>query len=153
MRPHVCRCGRTGQCRNHPVRRHPGTHCSSAAGQPEEALTWYRKAYDSSRGRYSRFRWGSTYLRRLLEIAPEDSTAIETDSLEILTELLGHDDAFALGNHSRLESLAKAYESWNEDGTYSDSVEMIRQHVYAECERYPDEGEDSQRARCLAFLS
>jgi thiol-disulfide isomerase/thioredoxin len=123
------------------------------AGQPEEALVLYRKAYDSSRGRYSRFRWGSTYLRRLLEIAPEDSRAIEADSLEILTELLGHDDAFALGNHSRLKSLAKAYEDWNEDGNYSNSVEMIRQHVHAECERYPDEGEDSQRTRCLAFLS
>jgi thiol-disulfide isomerase/thioredoxin len=123
------------------------------AGQPEEALAWYRKAYDSSRGRYSRFRWGSTYLRQLLEISPEDSKAIETDSLEILTELLGHDDAFALGNHSRLKSLAKAYESWNEAGSYSGSVELIRQHVHSECERYPDEGEDSQRSRCLAFLS
>ena len=85
--------------------------------------------------------------------AVHDSTTIEADSLEVLTELLGHDDAFALGNHSRLKSLAKAYEDWNEDGVYSGSVEIIRQHVHAECERYPDDGEDSQRTRCLAFLS
>jgi thioredoxin-related protein len=123
------------------------------AEEPEEALFWYRKAYDSSRGRYSRFRWGSTYLRRLLEIAPEDTETIEAASREILDELLGHDDAFALGNHSRLETLGKAYESWNEEGTHDDIVSSIRQHLHAACERYPAEGEDSQRSRCLAFLT
>jgi len=122
------------------------------AEEPEEALLWYRKAYDSSRGRYSRLRWGSTYLRRLIEIAPEDGETIEAASLEILDELLGHDDAFAGGNHSRLGSLGKAYENWNENGAHDESVDRIRQHVHDACERYPDEGEDSQRSRSVAFL-
>ena len=122
------------------------------AEEPEEALLWYRKAYDSSRGRYSRLRWGSTYLRRLIEIAPEDGETIEAASLEILDELLGHDDAFAGGNHSRLGSLGKAYENWNENGAHDESVDRIRQHVHDACERYPDEVEDSQRSRSVAFL-
>ena len=123
------------------------------AEEPEEALLWYRKAYDTSRGRYSRFRWGSTYLRRLIEIAPGDSETIEAASLEILGELLEHDDAFAGGNHSRLESLGRAYESWNENGTRDESIDRIGQHVHEACRRYPEGGEDSQRSRCLTFLA
>jgi hypothetical protein len=122
------------------------------AEKPEEALLWYRKAYDSSRGRYSRFRWGSTYLRRLLEISPDDGETIETASLEILDELLSHDDAFAGGNHSRLGSLGKAFDSWNEDGVHQETIDRIRRHVRGACDRYPDDGDDSQRSRCLAFL-
>ena len=123
------------------------------ADQPEEALVWYRKAYDSSRGRYSRFRWGSTYLRRLLEISPDNGEMIESASVEILDELLSHDDAFSLGNHSRLESLAEAYEKWNEAGSHDEIIGRIRQLVHAQCERYPGEGEDSQRSRCQTFLA
>jgi thioredoxin-related protein len=123
------------------------------ADQPEEALTWYRKAYDSSRGRYSRFRWGSTYLRRLLEITPNDVERIERDSLEVLDELLAHDDAFALGNHSRLEALQKALEGWNEDGAHDEVLERLRERVREACGSYPEDDESSQRSRCLAFLS
>jgi thiol-disulfide isomerase/thioredoxin len=123
------------------------------ANEPEEALLWYRKAYDSSRGRYSRFRWGSTYLRRLLELAPTDVETIERDSMEILDELLQNEDAFALGNHSRLKSLGQAYESWNESGAHEDVIARLRQRVHEECARYPEGDESSQRARCLDFLS
>ena len=63
------------------------------------------------------------------------------------------DDAFALGNHSRLESLDKALRGWNEDGSRSELLGRIRERVRTECERYPGEGDDSQRARCMAFLS
>jgi thioredoxin-related protein len=123
------------------------------AEQPKEALLWYRKAYDSARGRYTRFRWGSTYLRRLLELAPSDLATIEAASMMILDELLTREDAFALGNHSRLGSLEKAYRSWVENGGNEDLLVRIRQRVHTQCDRYPDSGEGSQRQRCLAFLA
>ena len=56
--------------------------------EPEEALRWYRKAYDSSRGRYSRFRWGSIYLRRLMDLTPDDVETVRGDSLELRLALL-----------------------------------------------------------------
>jgi len=122
------------------------------ADNPEEALVWYRKAYDSSRGRYTRFRWGSTYLRRLIELRPADAPTIREDSTEILRELLTHDDAFAGGNASRLRQLESAYLGWNEDGANEATIAGIRELVHAECERYPADGEDSQRERCTSFL-
>ena len=123
------------------------------AGQPEEALTWYRKAYDTATGRYTRFRWGSSYLRQLMKLRPDDALTLETDSVEILDELLTFDDAFAGGNHSRLSRLASAYESWNEDGGHDDLLARLRDRVHAACERYPEGDEDAQRSRCEAFMA
>jgi thioredoxin-related protein len=122
------------------------------ADQPEEALVWYRKAYENSRGRYSRFRWGSTYLRQVIELAPEDEMSIEAESLDILAELLALDDAFAGGNYSRLGQLEEAYQTWNEEGSHDKAVTTIREFVHRACNRYPAGGEDSAQERCAEFL-
>jgi thioredoxin-related protein len=124
------------------------------AGKPEEALAWYRKAYDNARGRYSRFRWGSIYLRRALELAPTELDKIESESMEVLGELLTFDDAFAGGNQLRLSQLASAYEEWGGDeGARQSVVGHLRDYVYSACERYPDDSDDSQRRRCESFLA
>lgn len=123
------------------------------ADRPEEAVSWYRKAYDSARGRYSRFRWGSIYLRQVMALTPEDTETIESDSLEILDELLTLDDAFAGGNYSRLDQLDSAYRSWNEDGEHDALVSRIRDIVQARCDDYPESGEESQKSRCESFLA
>jgi len=123
------------------------------ADRPEEAVVWYRKAYDSARGRYSRFRWGSIYLRQVMALTPEDTETIESDSVEILDELLTLDDAFAGGNYSRLDQLDSAYRSWNENGEHDDLVGRIREIVQKRCNDYPESGEDSQKSRCESFLT
>lgn len=123
------------------------------AGDDEAALEWYRKAYDASEGRYSRFRWGSTYLRQLMKLSPQSVKRIEADSIEVLTELLANEDAFAGGNYARLDGLQSAYWKWNEDGQHDAELATIRDHVLDSCERYPAGAEDSQQQRCEGFLS
>lgn len=123
------------------------------AGETEEALAWYRKAYESSTGRYSRFRWGSMYLRQLLDLAPDDIKTIESHSKEVLAELLALDDAFAGGNQSRLEGLERSYLDWSEPGEREATLESLRDYVHGSCERFPSEGTDSQRSRCSSFLA
>ena len=123
------------------------------AGDTTEALAWYRKAYESSTGRYSRFRWGSMYLRHLLELAPDDAPTIEEHSKEVLSELLALDDAFSGGNHSRLEGLERSYLDWSEEGERAATLAAVRDFVHAACDRFPTEGEDSQSARCWSFLA
>ena len=122
------------------------------AGETEEALAWYRKAYESSTGRYSRFRWGSMYLRHLLELAPEDTPTIEKHSEEVLGELLALEDAFAGGNYSRLEGLERSYLDWNGTGEHTATLGILSEYVHSACDRFPTGGEDSQRTRCETFL-
>jgi len=152
------------------------------AGDTEGAITWYRRAYDEAVGRYTRFRWGSTYLGRLVKLAPDDVARIEADTAEIVGELLAHEDAFMLGNWSRLQTLGTNLEAWNEDGGHDATVAMVRDQVHAACDafREPDdrvagegeaagedvtgtiaEGEsaeeetpgDTQYDRCVSFLA
>jgi protein disulfide-isomerase len=127
------------------------------ADRTPEALEWYKKAYESTdanaEGGMTRFRWGYTYLRALLRLAPEDAATIESESKRVLGELLTHEDAFALGNKDRLNSLSTALLKWNEDGKNDATIEALRTFVTAECAKYPAEGEDSQQSRCQAFLA
>jgi hypothetical protein len=122
------------------------------AGETEAAIEWYRQAYDAAEGRYSRFRWGSTYLRRLMDLAPDGAERIETDSVEVLSELLTHEDAFAGGNHSRLDSLEASFWRWNQGDEHDGELGRIRDFVHSSCESFPAAGEDSQRQRCEDFL-
>ncbi len=121
-------------------------------GESEEALRWYRKAYDSASGRYTRFRWGSIYLRQRIKLAPGNAETLAGESLAILDELLTFDDAFAGGNYSRLGQLESAFEEWNEDGSHEQLIAAVRERVHAACDRYPEGGDDAQRSRCRAFL-
>jgi hypothetical protein len=123
------------------------------AGETEEALRLYRRAYDTATGRYSRFRYGSIYLRQRIKLAAADADTLEAHSNEILDELLSFEDAFAGGNHSRLDQLASAYESWNEDGRHDALLARLRDRVHAACDRFPEDGEDAQRSRCRSFLA
>ena len=121
-------------------------------GEDDEALKWYRQAYDSASGRYTRFRWGSLYLRQRIQLAPDDVATLEGESLAILDELLSFDDAFAGGNYTRLGQLESALEAWHDDGGGEELIAAIRARVHAACDRYPEGGEDAQRSRCRAFL-
>lgn len=124
------------------------------AGANEEALAWSRRAYDSSAGPYTRFQWGSGYLRDAMNLAPDDIQTIETASGEVFKELLAHDDAFANRNRSRLNRLENAYQEWGEEGERGEAVSRIRDLVHASCDRFTEsELDDSPRDRCLGFLS
>jgi thiol-disulfide isomerase/thioredoxin len=59
------------------------------AGNNEAALDWYRRAWDAATGPTNRIRWGAGYLRRLLELTPEDVEGIAVASQALLTEAGG----------------------------------------------------------------
>lgn len=116
------------------------------------ALAWYRKGWESSQGSMTRFRWGHSYLRALLRLAPDDEATFEAEASTILTELLTHADALALGNADRMGTLSKAILAWNEDGQHDAVVTKLRDLVAARCDALDSTGDDSQRSRCRQFL-
>jgi len=129
------------------------------AGRAETAVARYREAWQGARASGSGaamtpFRWGSTYLRRALELAPADSATIRADGETILADLLASPDAFAGGNWSRLEGLGLALAAWRgEDPERAAVVEALRSRVAEGCPRFPDQGPDSPASRCRSFLT
>jgi hypothetical protein len=85
-------------------------------------------------------------------LAPDSSEKIEADTVEVLSELLSHEDAFAGGNQARLGGLESARRDWNADGTHNAEVARIRDFVHSSCNRYPAAGETSQQQPCRSFL-
>ncbi len=125
----------------------------SKQGHSAEAVAWFRQAYDSARGPNTRFQWGAEYLHELMDLKPEDAAAVEAASREVLGELLAHDDAFANRNLTRVQGLEDTYREWGTTGERRAAVGRIRAFVRASCERLADDGEDSPRDRCVAFLA
>jgi len=116
------------------------------------ALGWYRKAWETSQGPMTRFRWGHSYLRALLRLAPEDEATFETEATKILTELMANQDALALGNGDRMGTLSDAILKWNADGRHDAVVTKLRDLVAAGCAALDATGDDSQQGRCQRFL-
>jgi thioredoxin-related protein len=128
-------------------------------GHPQEAVADYREAWQGARGAagpggaaMTPFRWGSNYLRQAMKLTP-DSPAIATDADTILDDLLSSPDAFSLGNWSRLETLATAFETWRgTDAARGTVVDKVAARVHAVCGKFPGEGEDSPAARCASLF-
>jgi len=127
------------------------------AGNKEEAISWYKKAYDGAQGRATRFQWGTSYLSGLLELAPQDATRIRDESLGVFKELLGYDDAFAGRNNMRVKRLEKRFREWNKDGSRAGEVTAIRTAMLpssASLSDHPEEEtKETLRGRCQGFFT
>ncbi|MCB1009434.1 MAG: thioredoxin family protein [Acidobacteria bacterium] len=129
------------------------------AGNNETAVARYREAWQGARATHTGaamtpFRWGYSYLSRVLSLTPEASAAVRDDGSAVLADLLASPDAFAGGNWSRLEALASKLDSWaGEDPARGEVVDALRNQVRARCDRFDDAGEDSAQARCRSFLA
>jgi thioredoxin-related protein len=120
-------------------------------GDKEQAIDWLQRAYDISKGRATRFQWGTSYLIGLMDLAPDNGERIESEAVEVLGELLALDDAFNGRNKSRLARLEKRLTSWNEDGSHDSRVTVIREKVRSACVDLPEAS--NERSLCEQFLS
>ena len=121
----------------------------------EEAIGWMAKAYEKANGRATRFQWGTSYVLGLIDLAPEDGARIQSESLRVLRELLGFDDAFAGRNHARIKRLDKKFREWNAKSAHAAEVEAVRAALMPSCAGLSDQpvegGSESLRSRCSGF--
>jgi protein disulfide-isomerase len=80
-------------------------------GKPEEALDWMSKAYVSSEGPATRLRWGSSYVRALIRLSPNDIAGIRAAGLQVAGEL-SSTNAPRGRSRSYVEQIDKALKSW-----------------------------------------
>ena len=48
------------------------------------AVYWLAQAYDSAKGRATRFQWGTSYLMGMMDLIPDESERIQTESIRVL---------------------------------------------------------------------
>ncbi|MFV8818098.1 thioredoxin family protein [Haliea sp. E17] len=81
-------------------------------GNTEQALNWYRKAWEAARGPATRVQWGTIYLLALIDLAADDLAGIEATGDAILGEMTVQADALHQRNTRRMERINTALQEW-----------------------------------------
>jgi len=123
-----------------------------SAGDPEKALQWYRLAFQKAPSGSSRVKWGSTYILKLIDLAPGDADAVEAATGELIGEMAQADDAFAGRNHVYLEQLSGALRGWASSTGNTAVIDRLRSEIRRQCDRFKNSMDPVQYERCMAFL-
>lgn len=120
-------------------------------GRHESALEWLERAYRTSTGPATRFQWGTSWVRGLLRMAPENEAAIRDAALEVLGELDGPDRIYRR-SRARLETLDTRLREWATESSRDETLDALRARMSSICEGIP-ETESAALESCKAFLA
>ena len=120
-------------------------------GRNDDALRWYARAFDSSRGPATRLQWGAGYLQVLVDLAPGETARIESVVGQLLDEGAQDSGAFHKRSASSLKRVARALQSWNRDGAHAASMQRLQARLNQVCTRV-DAGA-GRKAECRALLA
>ncbi|MES2957204.1 MAG: thioredoxin family protein [Pseudomonadota bacterium] len=119
-------------------------------GKNDEALRWYRQAYDKSQGPATRLQWGASYLNALVDLAPGDAARIEKTAASLFAQAALDKGAFHERSARSLQRVGKKLGSWNADGKHAASVKRLQAQLDGVCAKV--DAADGQRATCVALL-
>jgi thiol-disulfide isomerase/thioredoxin len=119
-------------------------------GHTKEALDWYARAYQESRGIATRYSWGRRYLEALMRLTPTEHRRIRDAGIAVIGELDGperiHDRT-----RTSLEKLDAQLRKWNQSHQYDQDIAAIHQRMTGVCTKIPTT--DPSRNSCTKFLS
>ena len=121
-------------------------------GNLDEALAWYEKAWEASRGPRTRVRWGSVYLSSLVELSPDNVPAIRDTGLQLVSDIA--DQANWQEYYSRtISRISDSLLEWSEIAESTErkvALDDIRTKMQSRCEQA--ESADKEPASCSNFL-
>ena len=118
-------------------------------GNDKEALHWYRKAWDTSRGAATRVQWGSNYLLALIKLSPEDMNAIDEAGKTVLTELAAQDAGLRHRSAMRMNRVSTELMDWGaEDVARQQVLGQLRTQMDGICSDLAGERPET----CDSFL-
>ncbi len=120
------------------------------AENTEAAIGWYRKAWEATSNPLDRVRWGSGYVRRLIQMTPDDTTEIQRASQELLADMTTQENG--LDNYQRgIQRLGQALQEWSEEDEARQPVTAaLRQQMDNRCATL--EPDAPGQAACEGFL-
>ena len=118
-------------------------------GNDKEALHWYRKAWDTSRGAATRVQWGSNYLLALIKLSPENMNAIDETGKTVLTELAAQDAGLRHRSAMRMNRVSTELMDWGaEDVARQQVLGQLRTQMDGICSDLAGERPET----CDSFL-
>lgn len=117
--------------------------------QPDEAIEWYRKAFESSEGAATRFQWGANYVRALIRIKPEESGLIQSTSESLFKELAAEDEVFTGRNFRVLRSLNKQLAEWWKSAGGDELDRRFITHIETLCASQTDGSLEQENCQSL----
>src|SRR5262249_18742734 len=104
------------------------------------------KAYTAADGPATRLQWGVSYVRYLVQLAPQDAGRIERAAAQVISELEPTPETFYERNRRSLERMGRELNAWHKDKWYEASVRKIRAQLGSGCAKLP--AADPARAAC-----
>lgn len=120
-------------------------------GDAAAAIDWYAKAYEASQGPATRLQWGASYVRALIELAPQDTIRIEQAVIRIASELEPKPETFHARNASVLNALGKGLVEWSDKHRQADVLERLRAQLGSVCAKLPAAA--PERNHCAQVLA
>ena len=118
-------------------------------GNNEEALIWFRKAWDHSNGAATRVQWGTNYLMALVKLSPDDLESIDLAGEAVLAELGAQQAGLHHRSAARMGRLSASLLEWSEDEPQRQQVlEKLRAQMNGICAAQSVE----QPETCDSFL-
>jgi len=120
-------------------------------GDKAASLDWAEKAYAGSLGPATRLQWGSGYVQKLIELAPQDGARIEKAAAQVIGELDPAPETFYERNRRSLEKMGAQLRSWNAGGKHAAELKRLTTQLNGVCTKLP-EG-DAARAACQGVFA
>jgi len=118
-------------------------------GRADEAVDWYRQAYEASRGEATRLQWGASYVRALIRMTPDDTGAVAGATATLLDEVERPEELFSGRNFRVLRSLDQTLAGW-QSGTGSATIAAgFHSRIADLCTGLP--AASPQRENCLSL--
>jgi len=119
-------------------------------GDTTEALRWSEAAFTQSEGPATRLQWGASYIKTLVELAPQDEPRIERTVRQLFSEAAAQPDAFFERSARSLQRVGTQLQTWNQDKKHTAVVRRLQAQMSEVCGRLP--AQDAQRAACEAVF-
>jgi thiol-disulfide isomerase/thioredoxin len=123
---------------------------AQARGDKAGALRWYREAYDRSEGGATRLQWGASYVAALVDLAPQDSAAIEKAAQRVFGEAAKQPNAFYERSAQSLQRVGGKLQAWNAGNRHRDVLQRLQAQLQGVCGKL--DAADPQRATCEGLL-
>lgn len=95
-------------------------------GRTAEALNWFERAYQTSKGPATRLQWGASYVGVLVDLAPQEGARIEKAVVNLFADAAKDKGAFYERSGRSLKRVIGKLAAWNTTGKHAAEVARLR---------------------------